>query len=55
MYASPLACGGADHRNLIAQVNAGLKDYKLKPNGEPLYEPAEADKPKTGLSKFRIV
>ena len=54
MYASPLACGGADHRDLIKQVNTGLLTFKLRPNGEALYEPeVEANTPKIGLARFR--
>lgn len=53
MYASPLACGGADHRDLIKQVNTGLLSFKLKPNGEALYEPeVQKDQPKMGLARF---
>lgn len=54
MYASPLACGGADHRDLIKQVNTGLLAFKLRPNGEPIFE-AEPAKPESKLSKFRAV
>lgn len=53
MYASVLACGGADHRDLIKQVNTGLLAFKLRPNGEPIFE-AEPAKPESKLSRFRV-
>lgn len=54
MYASPLAIGTADHRDLIKQVNTGLLSFKLKPNGEALYEPdVPKEQPKLGLARFR--
>lgn len=55
MSVSPLAVGGADHRNLIQRIDAELLAFNLRPNGKPLYEAAPVEKPASPLSKFRVM
>ena len=51
---SALGAAGADHRGMIARVNAGLKDFGLSPFGKPIYKgEAEAgDKPLSPLQQL---
>jgi hypothetical protein len=43
MAIAPLAAGGADHRGVMARVEAGLTRFRLWPDGKPVVadEPAK--------------